>query len=153
MQVPTRCPWEQVERTGFVPQCTRASPLIPLRRARWLWANLFTFGLLILLATGCARSTVPLDLTTQAPDQDQWKIATTYSREAEVLRQKAQELSDRVGVYERLFGPDSEWVIGTRLLAEYYKEAARERERQADAHLGLVGRQNRSSVEETPRTR
>ena len=72
------------------------------------------------------------------PSQDQWKIAEFYSREATSLRQKAEELFARTLVYERLFGSNSDWVAGTRLLAQSYEEAAREHERLADKHFGLA---------------
>jgi hypothetical protein len=42
-------------------------------------------------------------------------------------------------VYERLFGPESEWVTGARLLAQYYEEAAHEAEQLARRHLKLPG--------------
>ena len=45
-------------------------------------------------------------------------------------------------MYERLFGPKSDWVEGTRLLAQFYEDAAAEQERMAARHLEAVpGRQ------------
>lgn len=93
---------------------------------------------LSLVTFGCARASAPLDLSSSDPSQDQWKIASYYSREAVQLRLKADELSERVAVYERLFGRDSEWVAGTKLLVEFYRNAAQERERLADMHLELT---------------
>ena len=52
------------------------------------------------------------------PSEDQWRIAEYYSREAAAFRQKAEELHARVLIYARLFGAESEWVRGTRLLAQ-----------------------------------
>ena len=52
------------------------------------------------------------------PSQDQWRIAEYYSREAADFRQKAEELHTRMLIYARLFGAESEWVRGTRLLAQ-----------------------------------
>lgn len=102
--------------------------------------------LLSLVALSCARTSAPLDLSSPDPSQDQWKIASYYSREAVLLRLKADELSERVAVYERLFGPDSEWVTGTKLLVEFYRNAAQERERLADMHLELAAGGRRSRV-------
>ncbi len=101
--------------------------------------------LLSLVTLGCARASAPLDLSSSDPSQDQWKIASYYAREAALFRSRAEELADRVAVYERLFGPDSEWVTGAKLLVEYYRNAAEERERLADLHLELTtdGRQSR----------
>lgn len=96
--------------------------------------------LLLALATlGCARAPAPLDLASPDPSQDQWTIARYHSREAVLLRLKADELSQRVVVYERLFGLDSEWVTGTRLLVQFYDDAAKEQERLAGWHLGIAG--------------
>lgn len=95
--------------------------------------------LLALAALGCARAPAPLDLTSLDPAQDQWKIAGYHSREATLLRVNAEELSQRVVAYERLFGRDSEWVTGTRLLVQFYEDAAKEQERLAGRHLDLAG--------------
>ena len=57
-------------------------------------------------------------------------------------RQMAHDLSHRALMYERLFGPKSDWVEGTRLLAQFYEDAAAEQERMAARHLEAVpGRQ------------
>jgi hypothetical protein len=99
-------------------------------------------GLLILLVMGatlgCVRTPAPLDLTSSDPFQDQWKIAGYYRHEAALFRTKADELSQRTAVYERLFGADSEWVTGARLLAQFYEDAALEQERLASLHLGIA---------------
>lgn len=72
--------------------------------------------------------------------QDQRKIAAYYVLEAARLQQKAEELADRAAAYELLFGLDSDWVRGTRLLAQFYKETAKEQERMANQHLNLPQR-------------
>jgi hypothetical protein len=99
-------------------------------------------GLLVLLAMvavlGCIRAPAPLDLTSSDPYQDQWKIAGYYRHEAALFRTKADELSQRTAVYERLFGADSEWVTGARLLAQFYEDAVQEQERLASLHLGMA---------------
>jgi hypothetical protein len=93
---------------------------------------------------GCVRASAPLDLTSQNPYNDQNKIASYYSREANNFRLKAQELSQRASVYEGLFGSDSEWVRGTRLLEQFYKYSAQEQERLAAEHLDIAGRERQS---------
>jgi hypothetical protein len=99
-------------------------------------------GLAALLLTvaglGCARPGTPLDLTSLDSSQDQQKIATYHRREAVLFRLKAEEAAERLVVYERLFGPESEWVAGVRLLVQFYEDAAKEQERQADWHLGIA---------------
>ena len=94
---------------------------------------------LAIATLGCVRGSAPLDLTSLDPAQDQWKIAGYHSREAVILRLKADELSQRVVVYERLFGHDSEWATGTRLLVQFYEDAAKEQERLAGLHLDIAG--------------
>ena len=91
-----------------------------------------------LLISGCTRESVSvLDPASRDPGQDHWKIASYYSREAAVSRQQVEVLTERAAVYERLFGRESDWVSGTRLLVQFYEEAAREQERLADLHLEL----------------
>jgi hypothetical protein len=91
-----------------------------------------------LLVSGCARgSTAVLDPASRDPGQDHWAIASYYSRQAALSRQEAEALTNRMVVYERLFGRESDWVTGTRFLVQYYEEAAREQDRLADLHLEL----------------
>ena len=94
----------------------------------------------ICAAIGCAGLEPPRDLSTMDPFQDQRKIAVYYGLEATRLYQKAEELTDRAAAYELLFGPDSDWVRGTRLLAQFYKETAKEKERLAAQHMNLLQR-------------
>jgi len=78
------------------------------------------------------------DLTSHDSGHDHhWAIVSYYSREAAVSPQQAEEMTSRVATYERLFGPDSDWVAGTGLLVQFYEEAAREQERLADLYLEL----------------
>jgi len=99
-------------------------------------------GVLVLLmmvaGLGCARTPALLDLSSPDPALDQRKIARFYSQEAAKLRQTSEEMSARAIAYERLFGPESDWVTGARLLAQSYEEAAKEAERTAGKHLGLA---------------
>ncbi|MFI5247942.1 MAG: hypothetical protein ACHQWV_05255 [Nitrospirales bacterium] len=91
-----------------------------------------------LFLSGCTRGpTAVLDPASHDPGQDHWAIASYYSREAALSRQQAEALTNRVAVYERLFGQESDWVTGTRLLVQYYEEAAHEQDRLADLHLEL----------------
>ncbi len=92
----------------------------------------------VCLLVGCSRPQTELSLKTYAEHQDQQKIADFYAQEAIRSRQMAQDLFRRVKVYERLFGPDSDWVAGTRVLAESYEEAAHEDERAAARHLAAA---------------
>ncbi len=55
-----------------------------------------------------------------------------------MLRGKAELLRGRAELYGRLFGAESEWVSGTLLLAEFYEDAAKERERLAGKHADQV---------------
>lgn len=95
----------------------------------------------LLFATGCNRGLLaPLDTASLAPNQDHLKIASFYSREAMLSRQKAAEQANRALTYEQLFGPDSDWVTGAQMLTRFYEDAAREQDRQAGLHLELAGR-------------
>ena len=92
----------------------------------------------VLLVAGCVRGpTTLLDPASRDPGQDHWAIAAYYSRQAALSRQQAEELNGSIVAYERLFGPESEWVVGTRRLAQFYEDAAREQDRLADLHLEL----------------
>lgn len=95
------------------------------------------------LTLGCVRTSAPLDLNSPDLNYDQNKIASYHSREADFFRIKAQELAERVLVYQDLFGSDSEWVKGARLLEQFYEGAAQEQERLANLHFGLAGRDPR----------
>jgi hypothetical protein len=103
-------------------------------------AAILVLLLAIFLQSGCSGGlTAPLDMTALNPGHDHGKIAAYYRHEAVVSRQQAEELTHRAVVYERLFGPESEWVTGTRLLAQFYEEAAHEEEQLANRHLELLG--------------
>jgi hypothetical protein len=90
------------------------------------------------LLLGCSHAGNELDLTAYDRGQDQNKIAGFYSQEATRLRLMARDLDHRALVYERLFGPGSDWVEGTRLLARSYEDAAQDHERIAKQHLSLM---------------
>src|SRR5512147_1896580 len=111
------------------------------RTRKWAVVLVLSLGF---SALGCVRASAPLDLTSQNPYNDQNKIASYYSQEADNFRLKAQELSQRASVYEGLFGSDSEWVRGTRLLEQFYKYSAQEQDRLAAEHLDMAGRERQS---------
>jgi len=103
------------------------------------------------LLPSCSHAKTELDLTAYDRAQDQNKIAGFYSQEAARLRQMAQDLDRRTIVYERLFGPESDWVAGARLLARSYEDAAQDHERTAEQHLSLI-REGRLPSPEWPRS-
>jgi hypothetical protein len=93
-----------------------------------------------LLVSGCLRGpTAVLDPGSRNPGQDHWAIAAYYSRQAAESRQQAEALTGSIVAYERLFGPESDWVTGTRFLVQFYEDAAREQDRHAELHLELAG--------------
>lgn len=107
-------------------------------RPSWQAECLWFVVAAVCLAGGCSTTGSELDLTTSDPRKDQLKIAELYRQEATKLRQMAEDLFHRALVYERLFGPKSDWVEGTRLLAQSYEEAATQQERRAEHHRALV---------------
>ena len=93
----------------------------------------------LLLGAACSRGLPdPFENSSFDPSQDHLKIASFYTREAMLSRQKAEEHANRALVYERLFGRESDWVSGAQMLAQFYEEAAREQDRQASLHLELA---------------
>ena len=108
-----------------------------MRPSRQAWCRWFQAAAICFLG-GCGNTVSDFELTTTDPSKDQRRIVELYSQEASRLRQMAQDLSHRVNVYERLFGSSSDWVGGTRLLAQSYEEAASEQERLAERHRVLI---------------
>lgn len=90
------------------------------------------------LVSGCFSGPKDvLDPVSRDPDQDHGAIASYYTREAALSRQQVEELNDRAVLYEGLFGGESDWVAGTKLLVKFYQEMALEQDRLADLHLKL----------------
>jgi hypothetical protein len=121
---------------------------------RWSWLSGFRWFVLCgaCVLSSCARTATVLDLTTYDRAQDQNKIAEFYSQKAESLRYMARDMSQRAVVYERLFGADSDWVAGTRLLAQSYEDAAKEQDRKAEQHRELAqGERASKAVGPVPR--
>ncbi|MDF0651502.1 MAG: hypothetical protein CV088_07355 [Nitrospira sp. LK70] len=101
----------------------------------------FLFLASLLFATGCGRGlSAQLDADSPNSNQDHLKIASYYSRQAVISRKKAAEQANRALTYEQLFGHDSDWVAGAQMLTQFYEDAAREQDRQANLHLELAGR-------------
>ena len=103
-----------------------------------MYPPVLVFLLSLFFMSGCTQgSTAVPDLSSRYPGQDHHAIASYYSHQAAVSREQAEEMTDRVAIYELLFGRESDWVSGTRLLVQFYEEAAREQDRLADLHLRL----------------
>lgn len=103
----------------------------PAFRSLMLLVNL----LLLLNYSGVPMA--PLEMTTLNPGDDHETSAYHYHHEAVLARQQADELANQAVVYEQLFGPESDWVSGARLLVKFYEEVAREQARLAEQHLKL----------------
>ena len=107
------------------------------------------WGVLIVLcsltAAGCAQPIETIEMTSFDPSQDQAAIVSYYRGQAMDLREKAAAHAESVVRYERLFGPQSDWVSGALQLSQYYAAAAQDLERLAEAHaeVARTGRQSR----------
>lgn len=92
----------------------------------------------LLVQFGCSSGlTAPLEMTTLNPGDDHQTVARHYRHEANLSRQQVEELSNQAAAYEPLFGQESDWVSGTRLLVQFYQELAREQDRLAELHMNL----------------
>ena len=101
------------------------------------WGGLIV--LCLFAAVGCAPSSVEtIEMTSFDPSQDQAAIVGYYRGQAMDLREKAAAYEESIVRYERLFGPQSDWVSGARQLSQYYAAAAQDLERLADAHAKAV---------------
>jgi hypothetical protein len=99
---------------------------------------LLSVMLVVMLVSGCRCEATPgFDPTLRSPGQDHAAIATYYNRHAAALHQRAEQMTYRGMIYERLFGRDSDWVSGAQLLVQFYEDMAREQDRLADLHLNL----------------
>ena len=90
--------------------------------------------LCVLAAAGCAQPVATIDRTSLDSSQDQMAIAGNYRAEAMVLKEKAAAVAESAVRYERLFGPQSDWVSGAQQLSQYYAVAAQDLERRAEAY-------------------
>jgi hypothetical protein len=114
-----------------------ASPLeLFARVSRYLRApGAVTF---VLLLGGCSAQSSSYELSSYAPAADQLALANYHSEEAQRLKQKSEELLARAVLYDRLFGADSEWAAGARLLAQFYEDESREQARLAEQHINFA---------------
>ena len=93
----------------------------------------------------CVASSPVVELESMDPSADQWRIAQYHYREAARFRQRSRDLYEQGLIYERLFGRESDWVSGSRLLARSYEEAAMQHEQRGDTHREL-SRSHRGSA-------
>lgn len=99
---------------------------------------------------GCANVTTPLDLTSLDPAADQRKIADYHRQDAVFFRLKARELAERIMVYQDLFGAESEWVNGARILEQFYETAAKDQDHQTILHLSIADDRRAWSIDRRP---
>jgi hypothetical protein len=88
---------------------------------------------------GCSASPKLLDFNAVETADERRAVSEFYRKEAIMFRQKADELAERVIAYRPLFGEESDWVTGARLLVEYYQQEARDRQRLADQYDSSSG--------------
>src|SRR5579885_1743546 len=101
---------------------------------------LIVFMSLTIGLSGCYSPRTPLGLTSFDPGEEQVAIARYYQQEAERYRRRAEEALSQAAVYERLFGADSDWVKGARLLADSYFVTAEQHDDLAEQHLKRADR-------------
>ena len=77
-------------------------------RRRISKGTISAFRVATLATLSCTQARAPLDLLSQDSSHDQRQIATYYSLEATVLRQKAADVTAQAAAHERLFGHDSD---------------------------------------------
>ena len=90
--------------------------------------------LCVLTMAGCAQPVETIDRTSVDSLQDQMAVAGHYRAEAMALKEKAAAVAESAVRYERLFGPQSDWVSGAQQLSQYYAVAAQDLERRAEAY-------------------
>jgi len=101
-------------------------------------------------AIGCVSVTTPLSLTSPDSTADQRKIADYYRQDALFFRLKAREMAERIVTYQSLFGAESEWVNGARLLEQFYENAAKEQDHQTLLHLSIADDRRAWSIDRHP---
>lgn len=95
---------------------------------------------------GCALPAEKSEPVSIESSQDRRTLAGYYRDEATMLREKAAMIAESAVRYERLFGPQSDWVSGAQQLSHYYAVAAQDLERRAEAYdqaAGMKGQQGR----------
>ena len=88
----------------------------------------------VFAAAGCSASIEKTDTISFSPWEEQQEFAGYYRDQAVILKEKAAMIAESAIRYERLFGPQSDWVSGAQQLSQYYAMAAQDLERRADAH-------------------
>jgi hypothetical protein len=101
-------------------------------------------------AVGCASVPAPLNLMSLDPAVDQRKIADYYRQDALFFRLKAREMAERIVTYQSLFGAESEWVNGARLLEQFYEHAAKDQDHQTLLHLSITDDRRAWSMDRRP---
>ncbi|MCS6292425.1 MAG: hypothetical protein H8J66_05070 [Nitrospira sp.] len=101
-------------------------------------------------AIGCVSVPTPLNLTSLDPAADQRKIADYYRQDALFLRLKAREMAERIVTYQGLFGAESEWVNGARLLEQFYENTAKDQDHQTLLHLSIADDRRAWSIDRRP---
>ena len=89
---------------------------------------------LVFALTGCFSSGEKVDITSFSPSEEQQELAGYYRDQAMMLKEKAAMIAESAVRYQRLFGPQSDWVSGAQQLSQYYAIAAQDLERRADEH-------------------
>ncbi len=108
-----------------------------MRERPWRY-SMIPLAMAACTALGCITTSAPLNLTSLEPTADQRKIADYYRQDAVFFRLKAREMAERIETYQALFGADSEWVTGARLLAQFYEHSAIDQDHQALMHLSIA---------------
>lgn len=90
--------------------------------------------LFVFAAAGCSSPAEKIDTSSFGSLEDQQDLAGYYRDQAAILKEKAAMIAESAVRYERLFGPQSDWVSGAQQLSQYYANAAQDLERRADAH-------------------
>jgi hypothetical protein len=81
---------------------------------------------------GCGGHRTPTESSTEKLYGKEVDLAAYYRDEAMMLRRKAEDMAGQAEAYRLLFGENSDWVSGARLLTEFYQRAAAERDELAD---------------------
>jgi len=106
------------------------------RSQSMLMASLLAWEICVM--GGCAVPARELELGSRDPSLDHRRIARYYHQEAGRLLKRSEDMTVRASQYELLFGPSSDWVRGTKLLAESYRTSAMEHERLAGEHQRIA---------------
>lgn len=59
-------------------------------------------------------------------------------------------MAERIVTYQSLFGAESEWVNGARLLEQFYENAAKEQDHQTLLYLSIADDRRAWSIDRRP---